>query len=110
MLDWRSKSQFNADSDWVWASPHVAGEMPLYFNAIHRDYIVPASLAAGLGKIGWHTFRHTYRRWLSDSGVALDVQRDLMRHATLQMTADYGRGIGSVQREANSAVVRMVIQ
>ena len=58
LLDWHAKSEFNKDSDWVWASPWSAGEMPLYFNAIQRDYIVPASLAVGLGKIEWHTFRH----------------------------------------------------
>jgi integrase len=40
LLDWHSKSEFNKDSDWVWASPWSAGEMPLYFNAVQRDYII----------------------------------------------------------------------
>jgi len=30
LLDWHGKSEFNKDSDWVWASPWTAGEMPLY--------------------------------------------------------------------------------
>jgi integrase len=110
LLDWRSKSQFNKDSDWVWASPFSAGEMPLYFNAIQRDYIIPAAIKAGLGNIGWHTFRHTYRNWLSAVGTPLDVQRDLMRHSNIQMTADYGKCVVPAMREANSKIVKLVIQ
>jgi integrase len=110
LLAWRSKSQFAADTDWVWASPYSAGEMPLYFNAVQRDYIIPASIKAGLGKIGWHTLRHTYRNWMSAAGTPLDVQRDLMRHSNISMTADYGKGVVPAMREANSRVVKMVIQ
>lgn len=110
LLDWRSKSQFNADTDWVWASPYSAGEMPLYFNAIQRDYIIPASVAAGLGKIGWHCFRHTYRSWMNAQGTPLGIQKDLMRHSSIAMTTQYGAGVVPAMREANSKVVRMVIQ
>lgn len=31
--NWRTISEFKADSDWVWASPWVAGAMPYYLNA-----------------------------------------------------------------------------
>jgi len=110
LLDWRSKSQFNSDTDWVWASPHSGGEMPLYFNAIQRDYIIPASVAAGLGKIGWHSFRHTYRSWMNAQGTPLGIQKDLMRHSSISMTTQYGTGVVPAMREANSRVVRMVIQ
>ena len=40
--DWRAISEFKADSDWVWASPWVAGAMPYYLNAVQRDHIIPA--------------------------------------------------------------------
>jgi len=50
LLDWRRRSQFNQQSDWVWAAPHQGGEMPLYMNAVQRDYIITASIKAGLGK------------------------------------------------------------
>jgi integrase len=110
LLDWRSKSKFNADTDWVWASPYSGGEMPLYFNAIQRDYIITASMNAGLGKIGWHCFRHTYRSWMNAQGTPLGIQKDLMRHSSIAMTTQYGAGVVSAMREANSAVVRMVIQ
>ncbi len=77
LLPCRYVSQFNKDSDWVWASPFSGGEMPLYFNAIQRDYITPAALKAGLGRIGWHCFRHTYRSWLNAVGTPLGAQKDL---------------------------------
>ena len=35
---------------------------------------------SGLGDgIGWHTFRHTYRSWLDDTGAPTTVQKELMR-------------------------------
>jgi len=105
LLDWRNKSEFNKDSDWVWASPWSGGEMPLYFNAIQRDYIIPASIKAGLGKIGWHCLRHTYRAWLNAAGTPL------MRHAAIATTANiYGGGVADAMREFNSQVVRRIIQ
>jgi len=85
--------------------------MPLYFNAIQRDYIIPASTAAGLGKIGWHALRHTYRAWLNAAGTPLGVQKDLMRHANIAATANvYGAGVVDVMRQFNSQVVRRAIQ
>jgi integrase len=111
LLDWHGKSEFNKNSDWVWASPRTAGEMPLYFNAVQRDYIIPASIKAGLGKIGWHCLRHTYRSWLNAAGTPLGVQKDLMRHATIATTANvYGAGVVDAMRPFNSQVVKRVIQ
>ena len=108
---WRKISQFNADDDWVWASPFVAGEMPYYLNAVQRDYIIPAGKRAGLGMIGWHTLRHTYRSWMDNNGTPLGIQKDLMRHTDIKMTMNgYGSAMPEAMREANSAVVRMVIQ
>jgi integrase len=109
--DWRKISEFKADSDWVWASPFVAGEMPYYLNAVQRDYIIPAGKRAGLGEsVGWHTFRHTYRTWMDANGTPLGIQQDLMRHANISMTTKYGSSMAEGMRAANSAVVRMAIQ
>lgn len=83
--------------------------MPLYFNAVQRDYIIPAAIKAGLGKIGWHCFRHTYRSWLNAAGTRLGVQKDLMRHSDISMTTQYGAGVIEAMRDANSKIVRMVI-
>ena len=111
LQSWRSISEFNKDDDWVWASPFVAGEMPYLPNAVQRDYIVPAAKKAGLGAIGWHCFRHTYRSWLDNQGTPLGIQKDLLRHADIRTTANvYGGALPDAMREANSKVVKMVIQ
>jgi len=111
LLDWRGKSKFNRDTDWVWASPHSGREMPYHFQSMQKEHFVPASLKAGLGKIGWHTFRHTYRSWLNAIGTPLGVQKDLMRHSNITTTANvYGAGVVDAMREFNSQVVKRVIQ
>jgi integrase len=111
LLDWRAQSQFNRESDWVWGSPYSGGEMPYHFQSMQKEHIVPASVKAGLGNIGWHTFRHTYRSWLNAAGTPLGVQKDLMRHANITTTANvYGAGVVDTMREFNSAVVKRVIQ
>lgn len=56
--------------------------------------------------IGWHTFRHTYRSWLDETGAPMKVQQELMRHASIQTTMNvYGRAMTDSKRKANSQVV-----
>ena len=64
----------------------------------------------GLGSIGWHTFRHTYRSLLSAAGTALDVQKELLRHAELRTTMKYGGAAMENKRSANTKVVTMVLR
>jgi integrase len=61
--------------------------------------------------IGWHTFRHTYRSWLDDTGAPMGVQQKLMRHAQISTTMNvYGNALMTAKREANSKVVRMALR
>ncbi len=62
------------------------------------------------GDIGWHTFRHSYRSWLDDTGAPLTVQKELMRHASIQTTMNiYGKAMTDSKRQAHSKVVEMVL-
>ena len=64
-----------------------------------------------LGPIGWHTFRHTYRSWLDETGAPMKVQQELMRHASIQTTMNvYGQAMPESKREANGKVVTMVLK
>jgi integrase len=69
-------------------------------------------VAAGrYGRLGWHTFRHTYRSWLDETGVPMKVQQELMRHASIQTTMNvYGQAMSSSKREANSKIVELVLK
>jgi hypothetical protein len=77
--------------------------------AVH-DRRQKAAKAKGLGGIGWHTFRHTYRSLLSACGTPLDVQKELMRHAELRTTMDYGGAPMANKRAANGKVVAMLVR
>ena len=76
---------------------------------ILRRHIRPAALRAGLGKIGWHTFRHSYSTLLRGLGADIKVQQELLRHSTVQSTMNvYTQAISEQKRTANSAVVGLL--
>jgi hypothetical protein len=62
--------------------------------------------------VGWHTFRHTYRTWLDSTGAPIAMQRELMRHASIETTMKvYGRAVMSyAKRQANSKVVQKALR
>ena len=77
---------------------------------MQHNHLSPAAVKAGLGPIGWHTLRHTYRAWLGDNGEPLTVQKELMRHASIQTTLNtYGGGMMDSMREAHGRVVKQAI-
>ena len=55
------KKPFKNPEDWVFASPFVAGRTPWYPWGVERRHLIPAGIRCGIGRIGWHTFRHTFR-------------------------------------------------
>jgi integrase len=98
---------------WLFANP-VTGR-PYHQEEIQKTHIRKAGLAAGIrADIGWHTFRHSYRSWLDDTGAPLTVQKvdapcqhtnhneHLRQGHDGQQTssAQQGRGDG-LQQEAN---------
>lgn len=105
-----SQDWFHSDSDFVFASPFMAGEKPYTPWNMQHNHLKPAAIRAGLGPIGWHTLRHTYRAWLGDNGEPLTVQKELMRHASIQTTLNtYGGGMMESMREAHGRVVKQAI-
>jgi len=84
---------------------------PYHQEEIQKKHIRVAAKAAGIkGKVGWHTFRHSYRSWLDQTEAPIGVQRELMRHASVQTTMNvYGRAMTDSKRQAHSNVVQMVL-
>ena len=67
-------------------------------------------MRAGIGKIGWHTFRHTYSTMLRSAGTDVKVQQELLRHANIQTTMNIcTQAVSDQKRAANSKVVEMVL-
>ena len=93
--------------DWVFANK--AGRPRGQQNILHR-HVRPAALRAGIGKIGWHTFRHSYSTILRGAGTDIKVQQELLRHSTIHSTLNtYTQAISGQKRSANSMVVGILL-
>lgn len=67
-------------------------------------------MRAGIGKIGWHTFRHSYSTMLRAAGADIKVQQELLRHSTIQSTMNiYTQAVSEQKRAANSVVVGILL-
>ncbi len=77
---------------------------------MQQKKLAPAAVKAGIGRIGWHTFRHSYSTLLRSLKVDVKMQQELLRHADIRTTMNlYTRAVPDDMREANSRVVRMVL-
>ncbi len=77
--------------------------------SVWRVYKKAAS-AAGIGTLGTHSLRHTYRSLLDSVGTPLAVQRKLMRHADIRTTMNvYGDVITNQESEALAKIARLAL-
>lgn len=108
-LMFHKERSFSAPEGWLFANP-VTGR-PYHQEEIQKTHLRKAGVTAGIGgDIGWHTFRHSYRSWLDETGAPLTVQKELMRHASIQTTMNiYGKAMTDSKRQAHSKVVEMVL-
>ena len=100
---------FSTPQGWLFANPRTG--RPYHQEEIQKRYIRKAGIAAKIGDgIGWHTFRHSYRLWLDDTGAPLTVQKELMRHASIQTMNIYGKAMTDTKRQAHTKVVELVLR
>ena len=87
---WKQTTQFSGPDDWMFASPVQLGRLPWSYPWVWCVFQKAAS-DAGIGKLGTHAMRHTYRAWLDAVGTSVAVQQKLMRHADIRTTMNtYG--------------------
>jgi integrase len=105
---WKQTTAFSANEDWMFAFPVQIGRLPWSYDQVWRMYH-KAGVKAGIGALGTHSLRHTYRSWLDAVGTPVAVQQKLMRHADTRTTMNiYGDivtdkmavAIGKVTRSA----------
>jgi len=110
LLMWRRQSPYPSDEDWVFASPATHGKLPYWSFSIFRVYIKPALKAAKIaGKVGWHTFRHSYATILKSHGEDVKTVQELLRHANSSVTLNlYAQAVTDIKRSAQSKVARLV--
>ena len=106
---WFSLSEFTAPDDWMFASPAQLGRLPWSYDGVWYWY-QQAAKAAGLGGMGTHVLRHTFRTWLDSVGTSTGVMQKLMRHSDVRLTMNtYGDAMTADMREAHSKVVSIAM-
>ena len=113
MLDtlklWKQTTQFPSPTDWVFASPVQLGRLPWSYDQVWRMY-QKAGAKAGIGGLGTHSLRHTYRSWLDAVGTPIAVQQKLMRHADIRTTMNvYGDVVTDEMAVASGKVTRLAL-
>lgn len=104
--EWREKTPYPADEDWVFASPATSGRSPMWFDSALIRHLRPAAERAQLTqRIGWHTFRRSLATLLTSKKEAVKVVQELMRHADPRITlALYAQGEEDAKRAAQEHV------
>jgi len=104
----RARSLHTDPDDWVFAN---RTGRPRAQQSILQRQLRPAAQRAGIGKIGWHTFRHSYSTMLRSAGTDIKVQQELLRHSTIQTTMNiYTQAVSQHKRAANSLVVGILFE
>lgn len=108
LLKHRERSVYVRPTDFVFAGD--SGK-PRWQETILADHIKPSAVAAGIrGKVGWHTFRHTYSTLLRAHGTDIKVQQELLRHADISTTLNiYPQAIPAQKRDAASKIVKQLL-
>jgi integrase len=109
LKQWRHVTQFSADADWIFASAVQLGRLPISYAWFWRK-LQDAGHCAGIGKLGTHSFRHTYRSWLDAVGTPIAVQQKLMRHTDIRTTMNvYGDVVTDEMAQASSKVAGLAL-
>ena len=106
---WHSLTQFSEPTDWIFASSLKLGRLPISYSHYGRQ-LQAAADRAGLGKLGTHAMRHTYRSWLDAVGTPIAVQQRMMRHTDIRTTMNvYGDVVTDEMSAAHSKVVGLAL-
>ena len=87
---WLSQATYRSDSDWVFASDKGGLRDA---DKLRESVLQPAAGRAEIGKVGWHTLRHSFATALDIAGARMKVAQELMRHASIATTMDVYTGV-----------------
>jgi integrase len=107
---WKQETQFPNPDDWIFASRLKLGRLPYSYTGVWRE-LQRASEAAGIGHLGTHSFRHSFRMWIDSAGTPVGVQQKLMRHSDIRTTMNiYGDAATEDMRQAHGKIAQMALQ
>jgi len=83
----------------------------MFKGSMLRELLKPIALAAGLPKIGWHSFRHTVSAWGKEAGLELEDVKTLLRHEDIATTSNVYGDLGmEAKRRIQQRLVAFVNQ
>lgn len=92
----RQQSEYSKDEDFVFASPTLNGEQPLWGQTMNAQFVKPAAIALGLAatteRFGWHRLRHSLSTWANETTKDITVSQTMLRHSKPDTTAIYTHG------------------
>jgi integrase len=111
LLDWRSRSPYNQDSDYIFASAEKKGTQPLWPSSAMSKHVRPAAKLAGITKhVRWHVFRHSFATLLKGNGEDVKTVQESLRHADPGVTLNiYTQGLMPVKKEAQRKLFEMIV-
>jgi len=106
---WKQQTQFPGEEDWMFASPIKLGRQPWSYDEVLRSF-QKAGTDAGVGWLGTHSMRHSYRSWLDAVGTGIAVQQKLMRHSDIRTTMNvYGTVVTGEMSTAAAKVAGLAL-
>jgi integrase len=99
---WLGQARYRSETDFVFASARGG---PRDADKLREAVLQPAADRAELGKIGWHSLRHSFATALDVAGARMKVAQGLMRHASITTTMDVYTG--TVERDKRETAGRV---
>jgi len=112
LLEWRAKSPYSTDLDFLFPSVQFKGNKPLSPDSILEKSIRLALARIGVvGRhIGLHSFRHSLATNLRSLGVDIKAAQELIRYSSCRATLDiYTHAIDQQKRGASQKVVELML-
>lgn len=104
----KAHKKTTGDSELVFPSSRTGGYQSA--SMLLQKGIKKAADKLKLGRVTWHSLRHSCRSWLDAKNVPVGVQKDLLRHADITTTMNrYGRALAPEMRASQSAIVSQLV-
>ena len=102
---WRKNAAYQADSEYIFAQD--SGK-PMWADTLRERVLQPVAAGLGIGKIGWHAFRHLFASVLHVVGAEPVVAKELMGHADIATTEGYTHALDGRKRAAADGVAALL--
>jgi integrase len=87
--NWLAEASYRSEKDFVFPSARGG---PRDADKLREKVLQPAAERAGLGKIRWHSLRHSFATALETAKARMKVAQELMRHSSITTTMNVDTG------------------